>query len=137
MLKSPPPTRLTARLFFPKSHENKKLPIVLYFNGSGFYSRSALGPEYSNHLADIANQSNVLAVSVEYSKFPARHPPACYEEALTSLDWIALHASGHGPEPWLNNHVNLQRVFVARNSAGTNITHYVVSKVGKQDIRKV
>ncbi|KAL1290205.1 hypothetical protein HN51_058615 [Arachis hypogaea] len=123
--------RLTARLFLPKNHDNKKLPVVLYFHGSGFCSRSALGPEYTNHLADIANQSNVLAVSVEYSKFPARPPPACYKEALASLDWIALHASGNGPEPWLNHHADLQRVFVAGNSAGGNITHYVVSQVGK------
>ncbi|KAL4350147.1 hypothetical protein HN51_031207 [Arachis hypogaea] len=123
--------RLTARLFLPKNPDNKKLPVVLYFHGSGFCSRSALSPEYTNHLADIANQSNVLAVSVEYSKFPARPPPACYEEAMASLDWIALHANGAGPEPWLNDYADLQRVFVAGNSAGGNITHYVVSKVGK------
>ncbi|KAL1359728.1 hypothetical protein HN51_005063 [Arachis hypogaea] len=123
---------LSARLFLPKTTKpNTKLPVFLFFHGSGFCARSAFTPEYHNHVAAIANEANVLAVSVEYAKFPLRPLLACYYDAWSSLQWVASHAGGTGPESWLNEHADLHRVFVAGNSAGGNLTHWAVSQVGK------
>ncbi|MED6111623.1 hypothetical protein PIB30_053920 [Stylosanthes scabra] len=124
---------ISARLFLPKTTNpsNIKLPVFLFFHGSGFCARSAYTPEYHNHVATIANEANVFAVSVEYAKFPARPLPACYHDAWSSLRWVLSHAGGAGPEPWLNEHADFQRVLIAGNSAGGNLTHWVVSQVGK------
>ncbi|MED6224332.1 hypothetical protein PIB30_082961 [Stylosanthes scabra] len=133
VISSDPP--VSARLFLPKitddTENNKKLPVFLFFHGSGFCARSAFSPEYSNHVAAVANEAKVLAVSVEYAKFPARPLPACYDDAWTSFQWVASHADGTGPDPWLNEHGDLQRLFVAGSSAGGNITHTVVNEVGR------
>nr|QHQ74401.1 2-hydroxyisoflavanone dehydratase-4 [Stylosanthes guianensis] len=128
---------LSARLFLPKitaPSNNNKLPVLLFFHGGGFCYRSAFSADYHNHLAAIANEANVIAVSVEYGLFPARPLPACYEDAWSALQWIASHAGGNGPEQWLNNHGDLERVFVSGNSAGGNISHTVVSEVGKKGL---
>ncbi|MED6120089.1 hypothetical protein PIB30_017716 [Stylosanthes scabra] len=127
---------LSARLFLPKTtpSNNNKLPVLLFFHGGGFYYRSAFSIDYHNHVAAIANKANVIAVSVEYGLFPARPLPACYEDAWSALKWIASHAGGNGPEPWLNSHGDLERVFVSGNSAGANIAHTAVSEVGKKGL---
>ncbi|MED6120086.1 hypothetical protein PIB30_017713 [Stylosanthes scabra] len=126
---------VSARLFLPKitdpNNYNYKFPLFLFFHGSGFCANSAFTEEYSNHVAANAIEAKVLAVFVEYAKFPARPPPACYDDALGSLRWVASHACGIGQEPWLNNYADLQRVLVAGNSAGSNLAHWVVSQVEK------
>ncbi|XP_057736783.1 2-hydroxyisoflavanone dehydratase-like [Arachis stenosperma] len=129
VISSDPP--VSARLFLPKITNNNKLPVYLFFHGSGFCARSAFSPEYSNHVAAVANEAKVLAVSVEYGKFPARPLPACYEDAWRSFQWVTSHADGTGTEPWLNDHGDFQRLFVAGSSAGGNITHTLVSQIGK------
>ncbi|XP_020970179.1 probable carboxylesterase 7 [Arachis ipaensis] len=110
---------------------NNKLPVLLFFHGSGFCASSAFTEEYSNHVAAIANEAKVLAVSVEYAKFPARSPPECYEDAWRSLQWVVSHKGGDGPEPWLNDLADLQRVFIAGSGTGGNLSHWVASLVGK------
>ncbi|KAG6653115.1 hypothetical protein CIPAW_05G052800 [Carya illinoinensis] len=59
-----------------------------------------------------------------------RPPPACYEDSWAGLQWIASHANGNGPEPWLNEHADLNRVFVGGDSGGGDITHTLVVRVG-------
>ncbi|MED6111622.1 hypothetical protein PIB30_053919 [Stylosanthes scabra] len=127
---------LEARIFLPNiPNPNNKLPVFLFFHGSGFCSSSAFTEEYTNYVAAIANEAKVLAVSVEYSKFPTCPPPACYEDAWKSLEWVESHAGGNGPEDWLNEHADLQRIFVAGNSAGGNLAHWVASLAGKSNLQ--
>ncbi|XP_057739564.1 probable carboxylesterase 1 [Arachis stenosperma] len=123
---------VSARIFLPKTpNRNNKLPVLLFFHGSGFCANSAFTEEYSNHVAAIANEAKVLAISVEYAKFPARPPPECYEDAWRSLQWVVSHADGDGPELWLNDLADLQRVFIAGSGTGGNLSHWVASLVGK------
>lgn len=130
LISTDPP--FSARIFMPRiTGPTRKLPLLLYIHGGGFCMGSPFSPMYHNLVSTVVAEANVIAVSVDYGLFPARPLPACYEDSWAAIQWIASHAGGTGPEPWLNEHADLQRIFVAGDSAGGNITHTVVSRVGK------
>lgn len=122
---------VSARIFLPKSADpTRKLPLLFYVHGGGFCMQSAFSSTYHNYVSTIAASANAIAVSVEYGLFPTRPIPACYEDSWTALQWVATHANGTGSDPWLNDYADLTRVFVGGDSAGGNITHTLVSRVG-------
>ncbi|KAK4258754.1 hypothetical protein QN277_005166 [Acacia crassicarpa] len=123
---------VSVRIFLPKiTDPSEKLPVLLYIHGGGYCMQSAFSSQYHNYVATVAAEANVLAVSVEYGLFPTRPIPACYEDSWAALQWIASHSGRSGPESWLNDHADFDRVFIAGDSAGGNITHTLVSRVGK------
>ncbi|KAL3597254.1 hypothetical protein D5086_008891 [Populus alba] len=77
----------------------------------------------------ISAQANVIAVSIEYRLAPEHPIPTGYEDSWTSLRWVASHANGHGPEPWLNIHGDFSRVFLAGDSAGANIAYNLAVRI--------
>lgn len=91
---------------------------------------SAFSKEYHHFCSRVSAQANVIVVSVEYGLFPERRLPACYEDSWAALQWVASHVNGNGPEPWLNNHVTFNKVFFGGDSAGGNISHTLVYRVG-------
>lgn len=91
---------------------------------------SAFARPYIDCLNSIVSEANIIAVSVEYGLFPDRPIPACYEDSWAALQWVASHASGDGPEPWLNDYADFNRVFIAGDSAGGNISHTLAVRVG-------
>ncbi|KAL5541118.1 hypothetical protein UlMin_043404 [Ulmus minor] len=122
---------VSARIFLPKSTEtDRKLPLLFYIHGGGFCMQSAFSPTFHNLVGSVAAKSNAIAVSVEYGLFPGRPIPACYEDSWAALQWVATHKNGNGPDPWLNDHADLDRVFIGGDSAGGNITHTLLSRVG-------
>ncbi|KAI4295631.1 hypothetical protein L6164_035655 [Bauhinia variegata] len=123
---------VSARIFLPNiTDPNRKLPVLLYVHGGGFCMMSAFSAVFHNFVSTVVAQANVIAVSVEYGLFPDRPIPACYEDSWAALQWIASHAGRNGSDPWLNEYADFHRVFVAGDSAGGNITHTLVSRVGK------
>lgn len=136
VISSDPP--VSARIFLPKSAEpDRKLPLLVYVHGGAFCKESAFSPMHHNFVSTVVAEANVMAVSVEYGLFPDRPLPACYEDSWAALQWVANHADGNGPDAWLNNHADLKRVFVGGESAGANITHTLVSRVGSNGLEGV
>ncbi|XP_062177953.1 2-hydroxyisoflavanone dehydratase-like [Alnus glutinosa] len=122
---------VSARIFLPKSADTtQKLPVLFYVHGGGFCMLSAFSPHYHSFLNNFVAEANVIAVSVEYGLFPTRPIPACYEDSWAGLQWVASHSNRNGPEPWLNDHADFQRVFVGGDSAGGNISHTLAFRVG-------
>ena len=68
-------------------------------------------------------QANVIAVSVNYRKAPEHPLPTAYEDSWAGLQRIVSHCGHGGPEAWSNEHADFQRVFLAGDSAGSNIVH--------------
>ncbi|GLT52985.1 hypothetical protein SLA2020_262860 [Shorea laevis] len=102
IISSEPP--VSARIFLPKSADTtRKLPLLFYVHGGGFCMQSAFAPQYHNFLNTFVTEAN---------------------------DWVASHSNGNGPEPWLNDHADFQRVFVAGDSGGGNISHTLLVRVG-------
>lgn len=119
---------ISARIFLPKSsaHGGKaKLPLLFYIHGGGFSMQSAFSQQYHDFVSTVSAEANCIAVSVEYGLFPERPIPACYEDSWAALQWVATRS-----DPWIAEHADLDRIFVAGDSAGGNISHTVVFRAG-------
>ncbi|KAK6946134.1 Alpha/beta hydrolase fold-3 [Dillenia turbinata] len=124
---------ISVRLFIPNKvlSSDQKLPLLFYIHGGGFSFESAFAPSYHNFMNTVVSRANLVGVSVEYGLFPERPIPACYDDSWAALQWVAAHVDGRGPEEWLNMYADFQRVFVAGDSAGGNISHTLATRVGK------
>ncbi|CAK9150784.1 unnamed protein product [Ilex paraguariensis] len=127
-----PETNVSARLFLPRTTApSHKLPLLIYIHGGAFCIQSPFSSLYHNYLGSLVAQANVLAVSIDYRLAPEHSIPACYDDSWTVMEWVGLHANGGlGPEPWLNDHADFRRVFLAGDSAGANIAHNMVVRAG-------
>ncbi|KAJ8450811.1 hypothetical protein Cgig2_032436 [Carnegiea gigantea] len=119
---------VSARVFLPPLSADEKLPVMLYVHGGAFCMQSAFNAIYTPFVADLTARARIIAVSVEYGLFPARPIPACYDDSWEALRWIASHSNGSGPDPWLNEHADLKRLFLAGDSAGANICHTLANR---------
>lgn len=119
---------VSARVFLPPLSADEKLPVMLYVHGGAFCMQSAFNAIYTAFVTDLAARARIIAVSVEYGLFPARPIPACYDDSWEALRWIASHSNGSGPDPWLNEHADLKRLFLTGDSAGANICHTLANR---------
>ncbi|CAL5043859.1 unnamed protein product [Urochloa decumbens] len=128
-----PGTGLWARLFLPPGtpEGKKKLPVLVYYHGGAYVVGSAADPFTHNYLNALVAESGVLAVAPEYRLAPEHPLPAAYDDSWDALKWVASHASSAaGPEPWLAEHGDFSRVFIAGASAGGTIAHVVAARAG-------
>ncbi|GJN27448.1 hypothetical protein PR202_gb15475 [Eleusine coracana subsp. coracana] len=115
-----------ARLYLPPNanaadgSNKRRLPVLVYFHGGGFVIGSAAAAAYHRCLNDLAAACPAVAVSVDYRLAPEHPLPAAYDDALAALKWT-LSTS----DPWLAEHGDLERVFLAGDSAGGNICHHL------------
>ncbi|KAK7400818.1 hypothetical protein VNO78_12125 [Psophocarpus tetragonolobus] len=123
---------VSARIFLPKLNDDptQKLPLLVYFHGGGFCIESPFSPLYHKFLNSLVSKSHIVAVSVHYRRAPEHPVPIAYEDSWTSLKWVASHVNENGPEEWLNNHVNFDKVFFSGDSAGANIAHHMGVRAG-------
>ncbi|KAG9444561.1 hypothetical protein H6P81_015901 [Aristolochia fimbriata] len=133
---------VSARLFLPNNNDadpseekkKKKLPVLLYVHGGGFVIETPFSPAYHAYVGSLAAAAGVVAVSVHYRRAPEHPLPAAYDDAWTALAWVASHADGAGPEPWLADHADCTKVFLAGDSAGGNIVHDLLLRAGEGGI---
>ncbi|KAB1207109.1 putative carboxylesterase 2 [Morella rubra] len=131
-----PETGVSARLYIPKrtNQTDRKLPLLVYFHGGGFCIETAFSPQYHRYVNSLVAEANVVAVSVEYRRAPEHPLPTAYNDSWAVLEWVASHADGKGPEEWLTNYGDLERVFFAGDSAGANIAHHMGLRVGAEGL---
>ncbi|KAK7351660.1 hypothetical protein VNO77_11259 [Canavalia gladiata] len=122
-----PETGVTARLYRPNS--TNKLPLVIYFHGGAFCISSAFDPLYHNSLNNLVAEANVVALSVNYRLAPEHPLPTAYHDSWAAIQWVASHADGDHEEKWLRDNVDFGRVFLAGDSAGANIAHYMALRL--------
>lgn len=126
---------VSARIYLPKLNSpDEKLPILLYIHGGGFAIESAFSPLYSPYVSTLASLARVICVSVEYRLAPENPVTDCYDDCWTALHWIASQGNGNGVEPWLNEHGDFKRLFVAGDSAGGNLTYNLIVQAGKSKL---
>lgn len=130
-----PANDVRARLYLPSFRATAKVPVLLYFHGGAFVVESAFTPIYHAYLNTLAAKAGVLAVSVNYRLAPEHPLPAAYDDAWAALRWtVASCSASGGPEPWLAEHGDAARIFVAGDSAGANIAHNVTMRAGKDGL---
>ncbi|XP_042034352.1 probable carboxylesterase 2 isoform X1 [Salvia splendens] len=120
-----PETSLSARLYLPTPSPSTKLPLVLYFHGGAFCISSSADPLYHSMLNSLARRAQALLVSVDYRLAPEHPLPAAYHDS-----WSALLSLSSSPDPWIAQHADFDRVFLAGDSAGANIAHHLAIRVG-------
>ncbi|MED6198078.1 hypothetical protein PIB30_062648 [Stylosanthes scabra] len=130
---------ISARLFLPKTiitenNNNKKLPLFVYFHGGAFCIETPFSANYHNFLNSVTSKAGALGVSVHYRRAPEHPVPTAHQDSWLALKWIASHASGNGPDEWLNRHADFGKVFFSGDSAGANIAHYLGIRVGSEGL---
>ncbi|CAN6214597.1 unnamed protein product [Urochloa humidicola] len=132
-----PTTGLWARLYLPPlqaGSRDAKLPVIVYYDGGAFIIGSTADRPTHEYLNSLAAGANALIVSVEYRRAPEHPLPAAHDDAWEGLEWVASHAAatcdGGCAEPWLSEHADPSRVFLAGSSAGGNIAHNVAVRAG-------
>lgn len=131
-----PETGVTARIYIPKAtiHTQKKLPVLVYFHGGGFCIETAFSPQYHRYLNSVVSEVNAVAVSVDYRRAPEHHLPVAYDDSWAVLQWVASHADGKGPDEWLKNHADFEKLFLAGDSAGANISHHMALRADAEGL---
>ncbi|CAO2814509.1 unnamed protein product [Amaranthus hypochondriacus] len=121
---------ISARIYKPDktSPEKPKLPILIYFHGGAFCLYSASSSIYQNYLNSLVSESGCIAVSVDYRLAPEYPMPVCYDDSWVATQWVLSHSNRLGPESWLNELADFDRVFLAGDSAGANIVHDIVTR---------
>lgn len=131
-----PATGVSARIYLPKiSDPTEKLPILVYFHGGGFCVGSAFSAADHRYMTSVVSGARVLTVSVEYRLAPTHPLPTAYDDCFSALQWVAAHrpdgaGPDSGPESWILDHGDFDRVFIGGESAGGNIAHNVAMRAG-------
>lgn len=139
-----PEFNVSARLYLPKVDDSRrKLPILVYYHGGGFCFASAVCGLYHSYLNCLAQAANAVVVTVEYRLAPEHPLPAGFDDSWAALQWVASHAADEpadpvpGPEPWLRDHGDFDRITVAGDSAGGTIVHDMAMRAGKAKLHYV
>ncbi|XP_013593693.1 PREDICTED: probable carboxylesterase 7 [Brassica oleracea var. oleracea] len=131
-----PEHNLSVRIFLPEkaSATGEKLPLLVYFHGGGFVIETAFSPTYHAFLTSTVAAADCLAISVDYRRAPEFSIPIPYEDSWDALKWVLSHASGAGPEQWINKHADFGKLFLAGDSAGGNICHHLATRAKREGI---
>lgn len=126
-------TGLSARLYLPQVIDSQsKLPLLIYIHGGGFCIESAFSPLYHSYLNSLVAEANVVAISIEYRRAPDYLIPICYEDSWSCIEWVVSQSE---KEEWFKKYVDFERVFIAGDSAGGNITHNMAIRAGCFDLK--
>lgn len=115
-----PSRNLWFRLFVPTTASHTPLPFILYFHGGGFYS---LGPDsvvIDGLCSRLAAQLPAVIASINYRLAPEHRYPSQYEDGYDSLKFINSRNYAVLPA-----NTDLNKCFIAGDSAGGNIAHHV------------
>ncbi|KAI4367622.1 hypothetical protein MLD38_023337 [Melastoma candidum] len=129
---------VSARLFLPAGigiDSTQRLPLLFYVHGGGFTFESAFSPETHGYVSELASRVRCVAVSVEYRLAPAVPIPTCYDDSWAAFSWVMAHKEGNGPEEWITQYADLEKVFVAGDSAGGNISHDLAVRIGESGLQ--
>ncbi|XP_059624593.1 probable carboxylesterase 17 [Cornus florida] len=122
-------TNLWARIYVPSCHR-KLQPLLIYFHGGGFCVGSASWICYHEFLANLASKAGCAVLSVNYRLAPENRLPASYEDGVNAAVWVKQQAlKGSSEHTWWLSQCNMSSMFLAGDSAGANIAHYVATQL--------
>ncbi|XP_022944207.1 probable carboxylesterase 12 [Cucurbita moschata] len=134
-----PEDSVAVRIYRPKSvaKQARKLPLLVYFHGGGFCVGTAFSSLFHQHINAWVAKANIAAVSVDYRRAPEYQLPIPFEDSWTAMKWVAAHSGGAGPDEWLNEIADLNRVYLGGDSAGGNIAHRMALRVATEGLAGV
>ncbi|CAI9118538.1 OLC1v1020125C1 [Oldenlandia corymbosa var. corymbosa] len=133
-------SNVSARIYLPKiTDPNKKLPILVYYHGGGFFTGSVYSLIDNQYLNQLVPRANAVTISVQYRLAPEHPLPAAYEDSWAALQWVASHSVKGSEidgekEPWLIDYGDFGKVCLGGCSAGGNIVHNMAMKAGEEGL---
>ncbi|XP_058779264.1 carboxylesterase 1-like [Vicia villosa] len=117
------------RLFLPKkatlsNHNNKLLPLIVFFHGSGFIVQSAASTMFHDFCVEMAETVEAVVASVDYRLAPEHRLPAAYDDAMEALSLIRSCK-----DEWLTKYVDYSKCVLMGNSAGATIAYHAALRV--------
>nr|ACJ85261.1 unknown [Medicago truncatula] len=118
------------RLFLPKKAtnvsnlNNKLLPIIVFFHGSGFIVQSAASTNFHDLCVDMADTVEAVVASVDYRLAPEHRLSAAYDDAMEALSLIRS-----SQDEWLTKYVDYSKCYLMGNSAGATIAYHAGLRV--------
>ncbi|CAL5076743.1 unnamed protein product [Urochloa decumbens] len=99
-----------------------KLPVVVYFHGGGFCIGSYAWPIFHAACTRLAASLPAVVLSADYRLAPEHRLPAAIDDAAAVLLWLRDRITA---DPWLAEHADAARAFVAGESAGGVLAHHM------------
>ncbi|KAI8021969.1 putative carboxylesterase 18 [Camellia lanceoleosa] len=131
-----PSSNLWFRLYLPSSSSSSStttlLPLLIYFHGGGFLSSAANSKTYDLFCRNLAAHLQVTVASVNYRLAPNHRYPSQYNDGFETLKFIDAHNYAVLP-----SNIDLNRCFLAGDSAGGNIAHHVAVRYGRHEFEKL
>ncbi|XP_047172239.1 carboxylesterase 1-like [Vigna umbellata] len=117
------------RLFLPQTAlssnaEHQKLPLIIFFHGSGFVVASAANTMFHHFCSAMSAAVPAVVASVEYRLAPEHRLPAAYDDAVEALEFVR-----NSQEEWLTKHADLGNCYIMGNSAGATIAYFAGLRV--------
>lgn len=103
---------ISIRIYLPHTDIDEPLPVLVYFHGGGFIFASIEAIDRAVRL--IANEAQVIVVSVDYRLAPEHVYPAAHNDAQDAFLWTLAHAASIGGDP--------QKVAIGGDSAGGHLS---------------
>ncbi|KMZ57269.1 putative Acetyl esterase [Zostera marina] len=123
-----PSRNLWARFFLPTPTPalTTPLPVIIFFHGGGFAFLSAASKSYDSVCRHFARKLPAAVVSVNYRLSPEHKFPCQYIDGLDALRFLSSSENTEDPNLRLFlQSIDLNKAFLAGDSAGANIAHHV------------
>lgn len=106
---------IPVRIYRPNTEAQGPLPVIVYYHGGGYIFASIAAVDRQVRL--LANEAQVIAVSVDYRLAPEHPYPAPQDDAEDAFLWVRENASSLGGDP--------NRIGVGGDSAGGQLATVV------------
>ncbi|XP_068641248.1 probable carboxylesterase 12 [Aristolochia californica] len=113
------------RLFLPRIKSGRKFPIVVYLHGGLYVGGSPSSSLYHPYQNQLAGKSRVLVVGVDFHRPPEVPFSTSMEDVWTVMKWVASHADGSGPDPWLSTYADYEKLIVMGDCTGCILVNSV------------
>ncbi|KAL6647015.1 hypothetical protein ACP70R_014452 [Stipagrostis hirtigluma subsp. patula] len=127
---------LSLRIYVPVAAAGasaKKHPVLVYFHGGGFCVGSFATPLFHAACLSLAAELPAVVLSADYRLAPEHRLPAALDDVDALFSWLRAQAAAAADtptDPWFAASADFRRVFLAGDSAGANIAHHAVVRVG-------
>ncbi|GMG99541.1 hypothetical protein Nepgr_001381 [Nepenthes gracilis] len=121
------------RLYVPTVSEagaSTTLPVIVYFHGGGFMFWSPDLKPYDDLCRRIAGALSAVVVSVNYRLAPEHQYPAPYDDGFETLKFLDSKKVEGFPA-----NTDIEKCFLAGDSAGGNLAHHVAVIAGDYDFQ--
>ncbi|KAK9062969.1 hypothetical protein SSX86_016839 [Deinandra increscens subsp. villosa] len=123
------PTRnLWFRVFVPTQYPVEELPVMVYFHGGGFIFLSPDVKLFDDACRRFARELPAVVVSVDYRLAPEHRHPAQHDDGLDVLKFLDVEDNR---SKWSPENANISRCFIAGDSAGGHIAHFVFQRASQ------